>query len=156
MTLTLNLTLALIWVFMTGGLTAANFVLGWVIGYTILLFIRSPASLPRYFVKSRLLVLFAAFFLKELVLSSLRIAWDVLTPRHFARPGIVAFPLAARTDLEITLLANLITLTPGTLSVAVSEDRQTLFIHAMYIDDPESVRAEIKNGFERRVLELLR
>jgi multicomponent Na+:H+ antiporter subunit E len=74
------------------------------------------------------------------------------------RPGIIAIPLDARTDLEITLLANLITLTPGTLSLDVSADRRVLYIHVMYIDndDIEAVRRNIKDGFERRVLEGLR
>jgi multicomponent Na+:H+ antiporter subunit E len=72
------------------------------------------------------------------------------------RPGIVAVPLDAQTDLEITLMANLITLTPGTLSLDVSEDRHTLYVHAMFVDSPESVRDSIKNGFERRLLELIR
>ncbi len=60
------------------------------------------------------------------------------------------------SDVEITLLANLVTLTPGTLSLDVSEDRSTLFVHAMFVDDPDVLRREIKHGFERRVLELLR
>jgi multicomponent Na+:H+ antiporter subunit E len=74
------------------------------------------------------------------------------------RPGVVAIPLDARTDAEITLLANLITLTPGTLSLDVSSDRRMLYIHVMYIDndDLEEVRRKIKAGFERRVLEVLR
>ena len=61
-----------------------------------------------------------------------------------------------RTDLEITLLANLITVTPGSFSLDVSDDRSVLYVHAMYVDDPEALRREIKDGFERRVLELLR
>jgi multicomponent Na+:H+ antiporter subunit E len=68
----------------------------------------------------------------------------------------VAIPLDVETDVEITLLANLITLTPGTLSMDISDDRKVLYVHAMYVDDPEALRAEIKNGFERRVLEMLR
>jgi multicomponent Na+:H+ antiporter subunit E len=74
------------------------------------------------------------------------------------RPGVVAIPLDVQTDAEITLLANLITLTPGTLSLDVSTDRRVLYIHVMYIDndDVEAVRRKIKEGFERRVLEVLR
>ena len=72
------------------------------------------------------------------------------------RPGVVAIPLDAETDAEITLLANLITLTPGTLSLDVSDDRRVLYIHAMYVDDVEELRRSIKDGFEKRVMELLR
>ena len=73
-------------------------------------------------------------------------------------PGVVAIPLDARTDVEITLLANLITLTPGSVSLDLSEDRRVLYVHAMYIvgGDVDAYRRAVKEGLERRVLELLR
>jgi multicomponent Na+:H+ antiporter subunit E len=81
-----------------------------------------------------------------------------LAPESYVCPGVVAIPLDARTDLEIALLANLITLTPGSVSLDLSEDRQVLYVHAMYIDggDVEAYRRSVKDGLERRVLELLR
>lgn len=48
------------------------------------------------------------------------------------KPGVIALPLSARTEMEITLVANLISLTPGTLSLDVSDDRKVLYIHAMF------------------------
>lgn len=98
---------------------------------------------------------FALFYLQELVLANLRVAHDVLTPRHRMKPGIIAIPLDARSDLEILSLANLITMTPGTLSLDVSTDRRILYIHAMYIDDLEGIRSKIKYGFEKKVMEVL-
>ena len=95
------------------------------------------------------------FFLWELVLSSIRVAWDVLSPNPRFRPGIVGVPLDLESDAGIALLACLITLTPGTLSLDVSEDRRTLYVHAMRIDDAEAFRREIKDGFERRVRGIL-
>jgi multicomponent Na+:H+ antiporter subunit E len=73
-------------------------------------------------------------------------------------PGVVAIPLDARTDAEITMLANLITLTPGSVSLDLSDDKRFLYVHAMYIDggDVEAYRRSVKEGLERRVLELLR
>lgn len=81
-----------------------------------------------------------------------------LMPVSYVCPGVVAIPLDARTDAEITLLANLITLTPGSVSLDLSEDKRSLYVHAMYIDggDVEAYRRAIKEGLERRVLELLR
>jgi len=81
-----------------------------------------------------------------------------LAPVSYACPGVIAIPLDARTDAEIAMLANLITLTPGSVSLDLSEDRSLLYIHAMYIDggDVEAYRRSIKEGLERRVLELLR
>ncbi len=81
-----------------------------------------------------------------------------LAPASYVCPGVIAIPLDARTDAEITLLANLITLTPGSVSLDLSEDRRVLYVHAMYIDggDVEAYRRSVKDGLERRVLELLR
>ena len=81
-----------------------------------------------------------------------------LAAKSYVCPGVVAIPLDARTDAEITLLANLITLTPGSVTLDLSEDRRVLYIHAMYIDggDVEAYRRAVKDGLERRVLELLR
>lgn len=95
-------------------------------------------------------------FIWEILLASLRVAYDVLTPRHRMRPGVIAVPLDARSDLEITLLANLITLTPGSLSLDVSDDRRVLYVQAMYIEDVQSIRRKVKAGLERRVLEVMR
>lgn len=81
-----------------------------------------------------------------------------LAGESYVCPGVVAIPLDARTDAEIALLANLITLTPGSVALDLSEDRRVLYVHAMYIDggDVEAYRRSIKEGLERRVLELLR
>jgi len=106
------------------------------------------------FVKVFRLVRFALFYLQELFLANLRVAHDVLTPRHRMKPGIIAIPLDAKSDLEIISLANLITMTPGTLSLDVSTDRRVLYIHAMYIDDLEELRSKIKDGFEKEVMEV--
>lgn len=97
------------------------------------------------------------FFSWELVVANLRVARDVLIPGPgFKRPGVVAVPLDVQSNNEITLLACLITLTPGTLSLDVTADRSVLYIHEMFIRDPEEVRQNIKQGFERRVMEVFR
>lgn len=151
-----NLALAVIWAAALGELSLANLVAGFAIGFVILAvgsgFLRSG----RYLQKSLRLVEFIGFFVGQLVLSSVRVAVDIVTPRHRARPGIVAVALDAKSDGEITLLANLVSLTPGSLSLDVSADRTTLFVHVMFLDDVETCRRDIKLGFERRVLELLR
>jgi multicomponent Na+:H+ antiporter subunit E len=96
------------------------------------------------------------YFLVELIRSNLMVFWDVITPGQISHPGIVGVPLSARSDMEILLVANLISLTPGTLSIDLSADRRTLFVHVMFLDDPERFKQEIKDGIERRVLEVTR
>lgn len=97
----------------------------------------------------------AAFFLWELVRANLKLAHDVATPSFHMKPGIVAVPLDATKESEILLLAMLINLTPGSVALDVSPDRRVMYVHVMYIDTPDAARAEIKNGFERRVLDVL-
>jgi multicomponent Na+:H+ antiporter subunit E len=82
------------------------------------------------------------------------VAYEVVTPHYTMNPGIVAVPLDATSDAEITLLANLITLTPGTLSVDVSSDRKVLYVHVMFVTDADLFRRQVKEGFERRVMEI--
>ena len=98
----------------------------------------------------------AGFFIKELILSALQVAWLVVQPKLRLRPGIIAYPLTVTTDLQITLLANMITLTPGTLSVEVSHDRKSLFIHAIDIESREALIGNIAAGFETKVLRVLK
>lgn len=95
----------------------------------------------------------AWLFLRELVMSVKEVVLTVLRPARASRSGIVAVPLELRSEGGITLLANMITLTPGTTSLHVSEDRRVLFVHVMNLAD-ETV-AQIKSGFEQRVRKVL-
>ncbi|NED95805.1 Na+/H+ antiporter subunit E [Phytoactinopolyspora alkaliphila] len=101
------------------------------------------------------LVYFGGYFSYQLVVASLEVAWDVLTPRSRLQPGIVALPLASRTPVEMTLLTNLVSLTPGTLTVTVNRDPGVLYVHGMYAEDPEAFRKELST-FERRMLAAVR
>lgn len=151
-----NLLLALAWGAMTGSFTLENLVLGFVLGFVVLFGARRIIGSSTYFGRVGRAFGFVAFYLRELVLANARVAADIVTPAMRARPAIVAIPLDATTDLEITILANLLTMTPGSLSIDVSADRKVLYVHGMFVDDPETFRREIKDEFERRVLELLR
>ena len=154
--LAVNLLLALLWAAVAGSVGPAHLAVGFVVGYLVLWLARPILGPTRYFGKVVEALRFLAFFAYELVLANLRVAWDVLTPRSYRRPGVVAVPLEAASDAEITFLANLVTLTPGSLSLDVDEDRRFLYVHAMFVDDPDAIRRDVKRGFERRVLELLR
>lgn len=151
-----NLVLALVWAAVIGEFSLLNIAVGFLIGFGILAVGGSVIGTSGYLRRVIRLLEFVGFFAVQLVLSSVRVAADIVTPTHRGRPAIVAVPLEAKTDGEITLLANLISLTPGSLCLDVSEDRRTLYVHVMFLDDVEECRREIKEGFERRVLELLR
>ena len=153
-----NILISMLWALLIGRVTVGSLTVGFILGYITLslLYPHGKGRKQSYFRKSMQLVRFTLFFLKELVVSSWRVACDVVKPLPLMRPGVIGIPLDAETDLEITLLANVISLTPGTLSLDVSPDRRTLYIHAMYVTDPDALRREIKEGLERRLLEVLR
>lgn len=152
----LNLFLAIVWAALTGMLSLSGLLVGYALGYFVLWVTRNFYGDTRYFRHVWMALVLFLYFVSELVRSSLRVAYDVITPTIHARPGIVAVPLDARTDAEITLLANLISLTPGSLSIDVSSDRKTLYVHVMFLKDPEEARDGIKRGIERRLLEVMR
>ena len=151
----LNILLALVWIGLTGQFTVENFVVGFGLGFVLLWLSQRVMGRSVYFRKVPQVISFVGFFIWELLLANLRVAYDIVTPRHYMRPGVVAIPLDVTREAEIVLLANLITLTPGTLSLDISDDRRTLYVHAMHIDDLEQFRRDIKQGYERRVQEVL-
>lgn len=152
-----NVLISMFWALLTGQVSIGSLFTGFVLGYIALSLLYSSAGLKTsYFRKTLQLIRFSLVFTKELLVSTWRVAQDVVKPLPFMRPGVIGIPLDARTDLEITMLANIISLTPGTLSLDVSPDRRTLYIHAMYVINPDDLRREIKEGLERRLLELLR
>lgn len=151
-----NALLALIWMALTGSFTGPNLVLGIVFGYAVLALIQNQIPiLNGYAGRVPRFILLVLIFIWDVILANLRIAYEVATPNLNIKPGVFAYPLAAKTDMEITSLANYITLTPGTLSLDVSDDRSVLFIHAMYLDDEQELIDEIR-VVERRILRLLR
>ncbi|KKB11635.1 cation:proton antiporter [Devosia geojensis] len=154
--LLLILVLAFVWATITGAFTLLNLLLGAGIGAAAVLLLRAYLAPPRALRQVRRALSLAGLFLRELFMSALRVAAIVLRPdmRRTLRPAIVAVPLDVKSNAEITLLANLITLTPGTLSTVVSEDRTKLFVHVLTLESREALIADIKNGFEKKVMEV--
>ena len=153
---TWNLVLALLWMLLTGSFTGPSFVFGFLIGYGALALIQTHVeSLEGYAQKIPKLVIFLLFFIKEVIKSNAVVAYDVATPKLNIKPGVVAVPLEVNSAIEITLLANFITLTPGTLSLDVSDDRSVLYVHAMYLDDEVEFLRDLKK-IEERIIDLLR
>ncbi|MGM0984441.1 MAG: Na+/H+ antiporter subunit E [Pseudomonadota bacterium] len=149
-----NLLLGFAWIVLTGDFSGRNLLAGLLFGYLVLALIQPqiPAlaghaqRLPRF-------IRFVGFFLKELVMANLKVSYDIVTPPWYMKPGVIAMPLKASTEFEIAFVANLISLTPGTLSLDVSDDRRVLYIHAMFLDDEPELRRSLAE-LERRALEL--
>ena len=151
----LNTLLALSWAALVGSFTLPSLLLGYGIGYLALWVARPLFGKTTYFERVWRMLRLALLFVYEIFVSSLRVVWDVITPTQRSQPGIIAVPLDAQSDGEILLVANLISLTPGSLSLDLSRDKKTLYVHAMFVEDPEDLRRAIKSGLERWVLEAL-
>ena len=96
-------------------------------------------------------------FIKELTIANYQVAKLVLAPKLKIRPGFVAVPMEADTDFEVTCLANSITLTPGTITVHLPEERHVIVIHALDVaEDPQTVRDSVKNSLEANILKFTR
>ncbi|MGP1357449.1 Na+/H+ antiporter subunit E [Roseicyclus sp.] len=153
---TLNIVLAVAWAALTGNFTLTGLLVGFALG-SAALYLAKPLfpGCDRYFNRVWRWVKLCVLFLYELVVSSVQVVWDVLTPQHKARPGVISMPLDVEGEMGILMVTNLISLTPGTLSLDVTDDGKTLYVHAMFADDPEALRAQMKNGMERWVIEAL-
>lgn len=152
----LNLFLALAWMLLNGSYTIGNFAVGFVVGFMALRLSQPFGLKTSYFSRFTAVLGLFSYFMYELLVCVTRVTWDVITPTHLSDPDIVYVPLDVKTDLEITLLANMVSLTPGSLSLDVTEDRKFLIVHAMFAPKHEEVINEIKSGLEKRILEVTR
>jgi multicomponent Na+:H+ antiporter subunit E len=148
--------LALAWVALTGDLSLANLVFALLLGGLAMALAWPLGPYPLFArVRPVKAVVLLLYFAGQVVIANLKVAAAVLGPRRLLRPALVAVPLDIQDDDQIAVLSNMITLTPGTLSLEVSEDRKTLYVHAIYASSAEDLRREIKEGFEHRVREAL-
>lgn len=152
----MNLLLCFIWVALTGSMYYSNFVFGFALGFCILWIMNRAETDQRYFSRVPKMIGFTSYFLYKLIVANIQVAYDVITPKYFFKPGIVRYPMEAQSDLEINLLSTMISLTPGTLILDISEDKKSLFIHVMYLKSKQAFIAETKKGIEKKLLELLR
>lgn len=143
------------WALLTVDLSPANLVLGVALAGLCLIVLRRASGRPT---GTRRLVAISTYVLHlvvDLVVSSLRLAWDVVTPRHRSRPRVVEIPVRVRSEAALTALASSITLTPGTLTIeAVSGPTPRLLVHFLYAASDEEATATVRL-LERRLLECL-
>jgi multicomponent Na+:H+ antiporter subunit E len=152
----LNILLTFLWVALTGHLNFANIGFGFVLGFFVLWIKERTGNDKRYFFRVPKIIGFIFFYFMEMIKANLQVAYDVVTPHYFMKPGIVGLPLDAKTDFEITMLSNMISLTPGTLVVDLSSDRKVMFVHVMYLKSREEFIKTTKEGLEKKLLEILR
>ena len=154
----LNVIIAVMWMFLSETYTFSAFFAGYLIGILLLLVLQRFIPDAFYLKRAWKIIQLILLFIKELILSNLVIVKLVYTPKKKLdiNPGFFSLPTELKSNWEITLLANLITLTPGTLSVSISDDNSLIYVHAMDIDDIDEAVASIKNTFEKAIMEVTR
>lgn len=152
----LNILIAIMWMFLAEEYTFSKFVVGYIFGVFILILLDRfiPDRLYLHRVKAIMNLLF--LFIKELILANVDVIKRVYSPSLNIEPGIFQYPTQLKSNWEITLLANLITLTPGTLTVAIGNDNQSLYIHSIDVSNVEESIHQIQNTFEKAIMEVTR
>jgi len=131
----LNILLALLWMFMWGSFGLYELLSGLLVGYLVVFLISRITGHKGYGRRMKDIVLFTGYFVRILIKANLEVAWEVITPGHYMSPRFIRYPVEGMSDIQITVLANAISLTPGTLSVDLSDAKEFLYIHAMYAKD---------------------
>ena len=145
-TVALVVWLTLVWVGLWGSVTAANVLGGLAVSLVLVLLLRpSPAGAPAVLSPVALLRFTLRFF-ADLVVSSVQVVRLALRPRLDLRQGIVSVQVPGASDTLLTVLADAISLTPGTLTVDVEPSTATLYVHVLDVGDgPDGVR-EVREG----------
>ena len=146
-----SILLAFAWAALQGEISLANLVVGYLVGYAILALLARGGVMPGTLAsRTGRAIGLAGFFAWELLLANFRVAADVLRGDRM-EPAVVGIPLDVTSDGEILLLSMLINITPGSVTIDLAEDRQTLYVHVMHMKTADQTRREIKDGFERRI-----
>lgn len=151
-----NLLLAIIWVLATGTLTEENFIFGFLISFGILYVITINKQDRTYFTLIPKLLSFFSFVLWEIIKANLVTVKESLYAKSKLKPAVIKVPLTVESDLAITILATMVSVTPGTLVMDISDDKKVMYVHVMHVKDKQDFIDEVKNKFEKRLMEVLK
>lgn len=156
--LLLNILLSLVWVALTGHPNYVNFTFGFVLGFFILWILARSGSISgkAYFYRVPKIILFMLFFLYDILRANVDATKEILRPSYKMKPGIIAYEHRLKTDFEITMLVNIIALTPGTLVLKISNDKKYIFIHTLHLKSKEKFTERLRNGLESKLIEIIR
>lgn len=150
----LSLILVVLWLMLSQDVKVGSVLMAIVLAVSIPLFTRKFWP-ERPTIRSwGTLIKFMPLFLWDVLVANLRVAWLIVNVTHEVRPYWLVIPLDVQNPHGITTLANVISLTPGTVSAEVGADRKTLLVHALDVADPDEEIATIKQRYERPIMEI--
>ncbi|MWV15919.1 Na+/H+ antiporter subunit E [Pseudomonas sp. L-22-4S-12] len=150
----LSLCLLGLWLLLVNQFSVGHLLLGAVLGWLIPLISRVFWINPPRVERPWLLCKFLLLVLGDIVVANLQVARLILNPRSQLRPAFVEIPVLLEDELALTMLASIISLTPGTVSADLSDDRRTLLLHCLNVPDEEALVAEIKQRYEAPLREV--
>ena len=151
----INILIAFVWLFLSKTNTVVEFVVGFALGAVITgLYAKIMKHRDFYLTRFFKFIKFFLVCLYELYVACFQVLWLVLSPKLNLKPGIIRMKVNLPTDFQLVFLASLINLTPGTLTLEVSPDKKTLYIHALNIDDAEKIVRSIRKSFENGIREV--
>lgn len=154
----INFFLAFIWMFLTGSFTTSGFLVGYLLGLLVIFMMRrffQDSGTGFYFTRVIKLFKLLLIFSRELVMANFEVLRLVLSPKLNIQPGIFRYETTLKSGWKISLLSMLISLTPGTLVVQVSQDNKILYIHALHMPDKEALKRDIYDNFESSIKEAM-
>lgn len=152
----LNFTVAFVWMFLVQNFTGQGFITGYVLGLVALFGMRRFFTGRLYIERAWAFLKLSLMFLWELIKANIAVLKVVLKPELDMQPAFFAYRTELTHDWEIVLLSSMITLTPGTVVIHVSDDAKTLYIHAIDCGNIEDEIDSIRNSFEKAILEVSR
>ncbi|MEX5894752.1 Na+/H+ antiporter subunit E [Staphylococcus haemolyticus] len=150
----LNFILAFIWIFLSGSYTLNNLLLGFILGLGFVYLFSGILPGRFYFIKIYKILKLAVVFFVELLKANIDVLKIVLQPKLKNEPGFFVYHTDLKTDWQIVLLSNLITLTPGTVVLGISDDRKKIYIHSIDFSTKEEEVEGIKSSLEKVVREV--
>lgn len=151
-----NILLAFIWVLTTGTITQENFLFGYLISFGVLWIITPNRRKNNYFTFIPKIISFILFVIYQIIKSNIETFIQSLYSKSKLSPAIIKVPLDVKTDGEITFFSHLVNITPGTLVIDISDDKNVLYLHVVHCEDKEAYVKQLKEVFEKRILELTR
>ncbi|MBJ7552568.1 Na+/H+ antiporter subunit E [Marinomonas ostreistagni] len=150
-----SLLLFSVWLLMNNSISPGHIVLAAFFAISIPLLVNSMRDEQPKIRKPWLALRYFLMVLKDILVANIQVAALVLGPIKRLQPGFVAIPLDLNSDVGITVLASTVSLTPGTVSVEVSEDKRWLYVHALHLDNEQDLIDEVKQRYEQPIKEIL-
>jgi len=150
-----HIVLALLWCMMHSNFHPATFIFGYLLAWASTSMFKGIADYEIYRMNVWEAIKLFIIFVKEMIVANIQIAYIIISPPMNIKPGLIEYPLDIKNEGAIVLLANMISLTPGTLSVDIATDRKHLYVHAMVMETPDQLKQQIKHTFERRIMKML-